>query len=60
MRNTVIPGMSEPVVIQMREGVWDHSDFPHPLVTLDYDSEENLLAISVVTGKKLSWHEECV
>jgi hypothetical protein len=28
------------------EPVWDHSDFPHPLVTFDYDTQDNLYSIT--------------
>jgi hypothetical protein len=31
---------------------WSYSKFPNPLVTLDYDAEDNLIAISVI-GKGL-------
>lgn len=32
--------------IIVREGVWDRSEFPHPLVTLDYEADGNLLAVT--------------
>lgn len=32
--------------INIREGEWVRSEFPHPLVTLDFDSNNNLLAVS--------------
>ena len=37
---------SEIQTITFREGVWHHSEFPHPLVTLDFDANGKLLAVS--------------
>lgn len=30
------------------EGYWARSESPHPLVTLDYDADGNLLTVSVI------------
>jgi hypothetical protein len=38
--------MTDIVRIVMREGEWAYSKFPHPLVTLDYNAEDKLLAVS--------------
>jgi hypothetical protein len=32
--------------IKVREGEWARSEFPHPLVTLDFDGDGHLLAVS--------------
>ena len=32
--------------ITFSEGTWARSEFPHPLVTLDFDADGNLLAVS--------------
>lgn len=28
------------------DGTWARSEFPHPLVTIDYDADDNLIGIS--------------
>ena len=32
--------------ITVKEGEWARSEFPHPLVTLDFDAAGKLLAVS--------------
>lgn len=36
-------------VMLNHEAEWHHSEFPHPLVTLDFDAEDKLIGVSVVT-----------
>ena len=40
--------------IIVNEGEWARSEFPHPLVTLDFDTEGKLLAVSAPA----EWVEE--
>lgn len=28
------------------DGVWARSEFPHPLITVDYDADDNVIGIS--------------
>lgn len=35
------------VNVKRLDGEWDHSEFPHPLVTLDYDEHGRLLNVEV-------------
>jgi hypothetical protein len=62
MRRKLVPN-DEPVTIKLRDGVddgkWHHSEFPHPLVTLDYDIDGNLLEVSVVNVKSVTVGESC-
>jgi hypothetical protein len=32
-------------------GKWAESEFPHPLITIDYDADDNLLAIVAARSK---------
>lgn len=43
---------SQPTIetITVRPGKWHRSEFPHPLVTLDFDANGNLLAVSAPSG----------
>lgn len=33
------------------DGVWARSEFPHPLVTVDYDADEEVIGISAAGSK---------
>jgi len=35
-------------VKRIDDGVWARSEFPHPLVTLDYDIADKLIAVTVI------------
>lgn len=35
------------VIARDEDGEWHHSEFPHPIVTLDYDKDNNLLQVTV-------------
>jgi hypothetical protein len=30
------------------EGKWARSEFPHPLVTVDYDADDNVISIEMI------------
>jgi len=36
----------------IKDGIWVRSEFPHPLVTLDFDMNDHLVAVTVA-GKSL-------
>jgi hypothetical protein len=40
------------VYVERHPRDWHHSSFPHPLVTLDFDEENNLIGVGVV-GKNM-------
>jgi hypothetical protein len=47
--------------ITFSEGTWARSEFPHPLVTLDFDADGNLLAVSapgIINGEAVSLASE--
>jgi hypothetical protein len=64
MTRKIRPQTPDPVLVildeRWYEGAWDHSEFPHPLVTLDYDKDGNLLAVSTVKSKVIEIEEKCV
>lgn len=39
-------------IVRDDDGVWVRSEFPHPLVTLDYDKDDRLIQV-VVCGRDL-------
>ena len=36
------------------EAVWKRSEFPHPLITLDYDKDDKIIAVSVIVPRNIS------
>lgn len=40
--------MASVVTVQRSVSEWVRSEFPHPLVTLDYDKDDNLINVEVV------------
>ena len=38
--------MADIIQIVMHDGTWARSEFPHPLITMDYDADGRLLAVS--------------
>lgn len=40
--------MTDVFTLVVRDGDWDHSRFPHPLITIDYDAADNPIQIQAV------------
>lgn len=45
---TTLSGLCLTKTIIRDSSDWHHSEFPHPLVTLDFDSEYKLISVEVV------------